>query len=384
MKKKILIFLSYIIFFFNSNLFSQEEDGLLKVGLLAPLTGKYSELGNSLLNSLQLALEEINDEKVFIIPRDTGFNDKTKLNQAIENIRSEGANIIIGPLSNEDFDEVKKYGDMTFISPSNVSPEFKNNVISIGISLESQLIALKKFLQKEKKDKTVIMFPENQYANFIERKLKKVNLENSKIFKYSPDPQVLTGEIEVLTNYSQRKKNLKLRKKIFEDKEDDQSVRELERLERLYTLGDVSFDSVIIIDFGNNLKSVLTSLVYTDVDQSKVTFTTINQWFDESIFYENTIKTLYYPSINYKEYKKYNNKYFKRYESYPNEITILTYDALGLIYYAWKKNGEIKSTSNFNFKTKIKGKIGTISFKDKKVYQDLKIYKVADNKFISF
>ncbi len=384
MKKKILIFLSYIIFFFNSNLFSQEEDGLLKVGLLAPLTGKYSELGNSLLNSLQLALEEINDEKVFIIPRDTGFNDKTKLNQAIENIRSEGVNIIIGPLSNEDFDEVKKYGDMTFISPSNVSPEFKNNVISIGISLESQLIALKKFLQKEKKDKTVIMFPENQYANFIERKLKKVNLENSKIFKYSPDPQVLTGEIEVLTNYSQRKKNLKLRKKIFEDKEDDQSVRELERLERLYTLGDVSFDSVIIIDFGNNLKSVLTSLVYTDVDQSKVTFTTINQWFDESIFYENTIKTLYYPSINYKEYKKYNNKYFKRYESYPNEITILTYDALGLIYYAWKKNGEIKSTSNFNFKTKIKGKIGTISFKDKKVYQDLKIYKVADNKFISF
>ena len=334
MKKKILIFLSYIIFFFNSNLFSQEEDGLLKVGLLAPLTGKYSELGNSLLNSLQLALEEINDEKVFIIPRDTGFNDKTKLNQAIENIRSEGANIIIGPLSNEDFDEVKKYDDMTFISPSNISPEFKNNVISIGISLESQLIALKKFLQKEKKNKTVIMFPKNQYANFIERKLKKVNLENSKIFKYSPDPQILTGEIEVLTNYSQRKKNLKLRKKIFEDKEDDQSVRELERLERLYTLGDVSFDSVIIIDFGNNLKSVLTSLVYTDVDQSKVTFATINQWFDESIFYENTIKTLYYPSINYKEYKKYNNKYFKRYESYPNEITILTYDALGLIYYA--------------------------------------------------
>ena len=384
MKKKILIFLSYIIFFFNSNLFSQEEDGLLKVGLLAPLTGKYSELGDSLLNSLQLALEEINDEKVFIIPRDTGFNDKTKLNQAIENIRSEGANIIIGPLSNEDFDEVKKYDDMTFISPSNISPEFKNNVISIGISLESQLIAIKKFLQKEKKNKTVIMFPKNQYANFIERKLKKVNLENSKIFKYSPDPQMLTGEIEILTNYSQRKKNLELRKKIFEDKEDAQSVRELERLDQLYTLGEVSFDSVIIIDFGNNLKSVLTSLVYTDVDQSKVTFATVNQWFDESIFYENTIKTLYYPSINYKEYKKYNNKYFKRYESYPNEITILTYDALGLIYYAWKKNGEIKSTSNFNFKTKIKGKIGTISFKDKKVYQDLKIYKVADNKFISF
>ena len=52
---------------------------------------------------------------------------------------------------------------------------------------------------------------------------------------------------------------------MFEDKEDEQSIKELERLEQLYTLGEVNFDSVIIIDFGNNLKSVLTSLVYTDV-----------------------------------------------------------------------------------------------------------------------
>ena len=71
-----------------------------------------------------------------------------------------------------------------------------------------------------------------------------------------------------------------------------------------------NFDSVIIIDFGDNLKSVLTSLVYTDVDQTKVLFTTVNQWFDESI-YENTIKTIYYPSVNYKEFKKFNENYYK-------------------------------------------------------------------------
>ena len=133
---------------------------------------------------------------------------------------------------------------------------------------------------------------------------------------------------------------------MFEDKDDDQSIKELERLEKLYTLGNVNFDSVIIIDFGNNLKSVLTSLVYTDVNQDKVLFTTINQWFDESIFYENTIKNLYYPSVDYKEFKKYNSKYFKKFNIYPTEITILAYDALGLIYYAWKKNGKINSVND--------------------------------------
>ena len=80
---------------------------------------------------------------------------------------------------------------------------------------------------------------------------------------------------------------------MFQDKEDEESVKELEKLDQLYTLGNVNFDSVIIIDFGSNLKSVLTSLVYTDVNQKNVLFTTVNQWFDESIFFENTIKILY-------------------------------------------------------------------------------------------
>ena len=57
---------------------------------------------------------------------------------------------------------------------------------------------------------------------------------------------------------------------MFEDKEDQESIKQLEKLEQLYTLGSVNFDSIVIIDFGNNLESVLTSLVYTDVNQDKV------------------------------------------------------------------------------------------------------------------
>ena len=384
MKKKIVIFLSYIILFFNSNLLSNEVSKYLKIGLLAPLSGEYSELGNSLLYSLQLGLDEIDDKNVFIIPRDAGFSDETKLDSAIQDLKSQGINIIIGPLSNKDFAYVKKYNDLIFISPSNITPEFKNNVISIGVTLDSQLLALNNFIKKQKKKKTVIMFPENQYTDFIEKKIKQLNLNYLKVFKYNPDPQVLTGEIEILTNYSQRKKNLELRKKMFQDKEDDQSIKELERLEQLYTLGSVNFDSVIIVDFGSNLKSVLTSLAYTDVNTRDVLVTTVNQWFDESIFYENTIKTLYYPSIDYKEFKKYNENYFKKFSTYPDEITILTYDALGLIYYAWKKNGKITSINDFSFKNKIKGKIGTFSIKDRRVTQDLEIYKVEKNKFTKF
>ncbi len=384
MKNKFLVIVSYLLIFFNSNLLSDENNNSLKIGLLAPLSGEYKELGNSLLYSLQLALNEINDKNVYIIPQDSGSNNKEKLNEAVKEIRSKGINIVIGPINNEDFEEVKKFNDVIFISPSNIDPEFQQNVISIGISFESQMMALVKFIKKQKKNKTVVLIPKNNYTNLIEKKLGKLNLNKYKIFKYNPDPKILTGEIEILTNYSQRKKNLELRKKLFEDKDDEQSKRQLKRLEQKYTLGDVNFDSVIIIDFGNSLKSVLTSLIFTDVDQEKVLFTTLNQWFDESIFYENTVKNLYYPSINYKEFKKYKENYFKTFNNFPSEITILAYDALGLIYYVWKKNGKIDSVNDFSFKGKIKGKIGTFSFNNKKIIQDLNIYKSENNQFKKF
>ena len=316
--------------------------------------------------------------------QDSGSNDKKKLNEAVKEIRSKGVNIVIGPINNEDFGEVKKFNDIVFISPSNIDPEFQQNIISIGISFESQMMALEKFIKKQKKNKTVILIPKNNYIDLVEKKLDKLDFKNYKIFKYSPDPKILTGEIEILTNYSQRKKNLSLRKKMFEDKDDEQSKRQLERLEQKYTLGDVNFDSVIIIDFGNSLKSVLTSLIFTDVDQEKVLFTTVNQWFDESIFYENTVKNLYYPSVDYKEFKKYKDNYFKTFKNFPSEITILAYDALGLIYYVWKKNGKINSINDFSFKGKIKGKIGTFSFQNRKIIQDLNIYKTEKNQFKKF
>ena len=385
MIKKIIIFLSYIFITFNTNLLSAEnKKDELKIGLLAPFSGEYKSLGNSLLLSIQLALDEIGDEKIKIIPRDSGSNDAKKLNQAIKEINNSGAKIIIGPTESSNFDVLNTYKDTIFISLSNKQPEIKENVISIGISLESQISALEKFIKKQKKTKTVIMYPENEYSNFIDEKIKKIKLKNYKVFKYSADPKILTGEIEKLTNYSQRKTNLQSRIKILEKKEDEQSKRELIKLEQKYTLGNVNFDSVIIIDFGNSLKSVLGSLVFQDVNEDTVLFTTVNQWFDESIFYENSVKSLYYPSVNFKNFKKYNNDYLNNFKIPPNEITILAYDALGLIYYIWKKNGEIKSINDFFVKEKIIGKIGSFRFDNGKVYQDLKIYKTENKKFIEF
>ena len=381
MIKIIITFLSYIFILFNCNLTADENNNKLRIGLLAPFSGEYKNLGESLLLSTQLALAELENENIIIIPRDSGTNDKDKLNLAIKEIISNGAKIIIGPMTSLFNNELDKYRDTIFISLSNKEPKISNNVINIGISFESQLKAIEKFLIKQKKNKTIILYPKNEYEKFIDIKIKSLKLKNFKIFKYNPDPRILTGEIEKLTNYDQRKRNLEIKKKNLKKKEDAQSKRELEILDRLYTLGSVNFDSIIIIDFGNSLKSVLASLVFSDVDDQSVTFMTVNQWFDESMFRENSINNLYFPSIDIKQFKKYNEKYYKTFLQKPDEISILSYDALGLIYYVWKKNNGISSINNFFIKEKIKGKIGTFEFTDGAVLQQLKIYKTENNKF---
>ncbi len=381
MIKIITTFLLSIFLLFNTILLANENDGKLKVGLLAPFSGEYKNLGESLLLSIQLALDEIGNDKIIIIPRDSGSDDNKKLNLAIKDIINNGAKVIIGPMTSSSFNEIEKYKDIIFISLSNKEPKISSNLINIGISLESQLAAIEQLLIKEKRKKTIILYPKNEYEKFIDEKIKLISLKDYKVFKYNPDLQTITGEIEKLTNYNQRKNNLETRKNVLKKKDDDQSRKELEILERLFTLGAVDFDSVIVIDFGSSLKTVLASLAYSDIDDTAVLISTVNQWFDENIFKENTFKNLYFPSVDMKQFKKYNENYFSLFGVNPDEITILAYDALGLIHYVWKKNKGIKSINDFFIKEKIKGKIGIFEFKEKKVTQQLKIYKTDKDKF---
>ena len=153
MIKIIIIFLSYITILFNFNLIANESDGKLRIGLLAPFSGEYKSLGKSLLLSTQLALDEINEKNIIIIPRDSGTNDKNKLNLAIKEIINNGAKVIIGPTDSSFSTELEKYRDTIFISLSNKEPRISNNVINIGISLESQLKTIEQFLISQKKVK---------------------------------------------------------------------------------------------------------------------------------------------------------------------------------------------------------------------------------------
>tara|TARA_A100000164_G_C21941507_1_gene790981 strand:- start:1626 stop:2789 length:1164 start_codon:yes stop_codon:yes gene_type:complete len=383
MKKMFKIILSYLLITFNTFVFASEskKENVLKIGALLPLSGELKSLGEDMLYAINLALHDIDNPKIKIYPKDSG-SKKEKIIQACKEFRDQNIKVIIGPTDSEFFKELDNFNDLIFISLSNINSQQKKNIIMMGINLESQLIAIKKLIKKEKMKKTVILYPKNEFSKHVEENIKSANFTNTKLFSYSSDPKILTKQIEKLTNYKQRKTNLESRVKKLEGSEEPKDIRELNLLKQRYTLGKVNFDSLIIVDFGDGLKSVLTSLAYTDVSDKDILITTANQWFDEEVFKETSIKNFYFPSINLKNFQKFNKKFYEIYNYKPNEITILAYDIVGLIYYVWKNEKNINSPNNFNLNTDIKGKIGKFKISENKVTQKLLIYKIENGKFI--
>ena len=64
----------------------------------------------------------------------------------------------------------------------------------------------------------------------------------------------------------------------------------------------------------------------------------MNQWFDETFFNENALQNLYFPSVDFDNLKKFEKKYLDTFAEKPSQVSILAYDALGLIYYCWLNN----------------------------------------------
>ncbi len=374
---KYIILFFLILFSFNKRGFSEEN---IKIGLIVPLTGEYKEIGESIVKATRLATNKINDSRVQIYPRDTKADPNTTLEVA-EELYNNGIKIIIGPVFNENLIYLNKLNDVIFLSLTNKLINNPKNVISTGINALSQINTIKKFLKKNKIEKTVFMIPNSEIKYEIEKAILESKIKLKQKFIYDTDPTVLTSQIENLTYYDIRKQNLEDEILRLQNSDEPDKEKKIEKLKKKDTLGGINFDSVIISDFDESLKSVATSLLYTDVTSERVHYICLNQWFDKSLLKEENIQPIYFPSINKKNYDKFIEEYNKVYGNYPNQLSFLSYDLVGLVYFLIYKNNFIIDDKIFFKKNKFKGRIGVFEINKNKISHTLNFYSVENKKF---
>ncbi len=374
-------FLKYLLIAFISLIhqtsLAYSEIEKIKIGLLVPMTGKDKNLGQQLIKATRMALNDIGSENLEIYPRDTESDPNKTMRSAIE-LKEMGINIILGPVFYKSLINLNKIEDVIFVSFTNKTVNISGNIISAGINATSQLNTIKKFIDLNEIKKTIFLTPKVDYEKEIKDSIKKSKLKISKQYIYDTEPTKLTAQIEKITNYKIRKQNLLDEIKRVENSELSDKEKQLEKLKKRYTLGRVNFDSVIIADFDESLKSVVTSLLYTDVSPKKKYIISFNQWFDESILNEKNIQPLYYPSINKKNLNKFKDKYEKEFGELPSYLALLTYDLVGLVYYLTKKSGITDVNKLFKKETSFKGKIGIFDIENNKINHRLNFYKIEN------
>ena len=94
------------------------------------------------------------------------------------------------------------------------------------------------------------------------------------------------------------------------------------------------------------------------------------------------MQNLHFPSIDLDNLNKFKKKYSNTYKEEPNKVSILAYDALGLIYYCWFNNNSQFKTSQLYSKEGFKGLQGEFLIENNLSKQKLKIYKVSKKKFV--
>ena len=378
------IFIKIIIFLclasvLNIQKVSAEEK--IKIGLLVPITGQHSEIGKSIIKSVRLAINKIDNPLIEILPRDTQSNPSITLRKAKE-LNEIGVKIIIGPVFNKNLIYLDEIKDVIFLSLTNKIINNPKNIISTGINSGSQFNTISKFQKINEIEKTIILIPKENYKEEIEKAIQQSKIKVNKVHYYESDPTKLTNQIEEITKYFERKQNLENEIKKLEKSDEPNKKREIEDLKKLDTLGKVDFDAIIISDFDESLKSITTSLLYTDVSPKDVYFITLNQWFDESLLKETSSQPIYFPSINKENYDYFIKTYHETFNEYPNQLSFLSYDLIGLVYYLIVKNDFVVNKKMFLKKNMFKGKIGIFDIKNNKINHILNFYKVEDGSFI--
>ncbi len=137
---------------------SQRE--FLNIVLMLPLSGKHYQIGKSLLNSAQLAVEKKNNKKIIFTVIDTG--DEGQLLSRLYSVLEDDIDIIIGPVFTNKVNQVReitKKKDIPIVAFSNNSKIQNNRLYVFGLKLEDEIKELLTYSIKRNLKKYAVLVP---------------------------------------------------------------------------------------------------------------------------------------------------------------------------------------------------------------------------------
>jgi len=367
----------------NLTIAANSKNQSLRIGAILPLTGDYQEVGNKILKTFELTIFELSNVDVTLIPFD---NNSTEAGTrfAFKELQMQKVDIVLGPIFMKNLLSIvqeENFSKYIFISLSNNNVGLPSNVISFGVNLDSQILALRSTINDKNKKK--IFFADNsEFSMNVLKKIEEIKIPLSAKYQYSNFDEI-NEKAKMATSYNYRHK--KLLDLITELKKSDNSSDQakVKSLEKKDTLEGVSYQQVIVPLFDDDLISVVSFFDYYDVNYKDAAFVTLNQWFNQKLLLEPSLQNIIFPSINYSNFQELNKKLKENYNIEISNIEILAYDIIPLLVSSWyDKKNDFFSTEDFVGK-EFRGKSGIFKINNQN-YADRKLdlYQIKNKSFV--
>ena len=367
----------------NLTIAANSKNQSLRIGAILPLTGDYQELGNKILKTFELTIFELSNVDVTLIPFD---NNSTEAGTrfAFKELQTQKVDIVLGPIFMKNLLSIvqeENFSKYIFISLSNNDVGLPSNVISFGVNLDSQILALRSTINDKNKKK--IFFADNsEFSMNVLKKIEEIKIPLSAKYQYSNFDEI-NEKAKMATSYNYRHK--KLLDLITELKKSDNisDQAKVKSLEKKDTLEGVSYQQVIVPLFDDDLISVVSFFDYYDVNYKDAAFVTLNQWFNQKLLLEPSLQNIIFPSINYSNFQELNKKLKENYNIEISNIEILAYDIIPLLVSSWyDKKNDFFSTEDFVGK-EFRGKSGIFKINNQN-YADRKLdlYQIKNKSFV--
>ena len=279
----------------NRSMYSEDA---LNVGVLLPLSGKAADVGQGMQNAMFMALDDLKNNHLVLKFYDTKSTEEGAA-EAIRKAFLEGAELILGPLMGEEVQSITPIAlseDVPVVSFTTSPQALQRGIYSIGLLNGEQITRAINYAASQGRTKLALLVPNNNSGlNIMKSALmttQNKDITLTKVGFYNPNSVDFSS-----------------------------LVKEISR--------GKDFDSVLVADGGNRLKSIVSMFAYNDIMYPDVLFLGTAAWDSTNLSKETILYHGVYPMVS----KGYGNTYFtdkykETFGEQPKPIYSFAYDGV--------------------------------------------------------
>lgn len=299
------------------------EKDEVRAALLVPLSGPQAGLGQALSNAAQLALFEVADQRLNLIPLDTKGTAEGAA-AAARLAMAQGADIILGPLFSQEVRAVTPVAHehaVPVVAFTTDRAVVGNGVYTLGFLPYSQVNRVIGYARTQGKERFALLAPSTDYGRAV-----------VEAFQRSVPAQ--GGQVVKVEYYDAQSTDFSAVAKRFTEMDARSRTRD-----RTGTMPPPSFDAVMIPDDGVRLRSMSSLITYFEVDPQQVRILGTLLWEDPRLAREPSLQGGWYPAAPLATHQDFDTRYAKAFGANAPRLASMAYDATALAAVLARQNG---------------------------------------------